>query len=160
MDADTGLTHSLETTPASASDVATAYAVLHGGEERVWGDAGYQGVGKRAENREAAVDWQVAMKPGKRRQWDKAGPEEAAERRKASVRAKVEHPFLYVKRRFGYAKGRCRGLAKNAVGVVQSAHCRALRRRPTRGRSVPTRREAAEGARPDQAPRLEAPFRR
>ena len=29
---------------------------------------------------------------------DKAGPEEAAQRRKASVRAKVEHPFLYVKR--------------------------------------------------------------
>ncbi len=32
---------------------------------------------------------------------------------KASVRAKVEHPFLYVKRRFGYAKVRYRGLAKN-----------------------------------------------
>ena len=73
---------------------------------------------KRAENREAAVDWQVAMKPGKRRQWDKAGPEEAAERRKASVRAKVEHPFLYVKRRFGYAKVRYRGLAKNRQRIA------------------------------------------
>ena len=37
----------------------------------------------------------------------------AAERRKAAGRAKVEHPFLYVKRRFGYAKVRYRGLAKN-----------------------------------------------
>ena len=36
-----------------------------------------------------------------------------AERRKASVRAKVEHPFLKVKRVFGYAKLRYRGLAKN-----------------------------------------------
>ena len=35
------------------------------------------------------------------------------ERRKASIRAKVEHPFLWVKRRFGYAKVRYRGLAKN-----------------------------------------------
>ena len=35
------------------------------------------------------------------------------EKRKASVRAKVEHPFLYVKRHFGYAKVRYRGLAKN-----------------------------------------------
>ena len=37
----------------------------------------------------------------------------AAARRKTAVRAKVEHPFLYVKRRFGYAKVRYRGLAKN-----------------------------------------------
>ena len=57
VDADSGLAHSLETTPANTSDVATAHALLHGGEERVWGDAGYQGVGKREENRAAAVDW-------------------------------------------------------------------------------------------------------
>ena len=36
-----------------------------------------------------------------------------AERAKASLRAKVEHPFLAVKRRFGYDKVRYRGLAKN-----------------------------------------------
>ena len=35
------------------------------------------------------------------------------EKRKASVRAKVEHPFLYVKRHFGYVKVRYRGLYKN-----------------------------------------------
>ncbi len=118
MDAQSGLTHSLETTPANASDVATAHALLHGGEEQVWGDAGYQGVGKREENRDTDVDWQVAMKPGKRKLLDKAGPEEAAEKRKASVRAKVEHPFLYVKRHFGYAKVRCRGLAKNTQRIA------------------------------------------
>ena len=32
---------------------------------------------------------------------------------KASIRAKVEHPFLDVKQIFGYAKARYRGLAKN-----------------------------------------------
>ncbi len=144
VDADTGLTHSLETTAANGSDVATAHAVLHGGEERVWGDAGYQGVGKREENRVADVDWQVAMRPGKRRQLDKAGPEEAAERRKASVRAKVEHPFLYVKRHFGYAKVRYRGLAKNTqriavlLGVHQSAHRGARRHRLTWGSASAT----------------------
>ena len=31
------------------------------------------------------------------------------ERRKASIRAKVEHPFLWMKRRFGYAKVPYRG---------------------------------------------------
>ena len=113
MDAETGLAHSLETTAANVSDVATAHAVLHGDEEEVRGDAGYQGVGKRDENKDAEVDWRTAMKPGRRRQLDKSGPEEAAEKRKASVRAKVEHPFLYVKRHFGYAKVRYRGLAKN-----------------------------------------------
>ena len=118
VDADSGLAHSLQTTPANTSDVATAHALLHGGEERVWGDAGYQGVGKREENRDAALEWEVAMKAGKRRQLDKSGPQEAAEKRKASVRAKVEHPFLYVKRHFGYAKVRYRGLAKNTQRIA------------------------------------------
>ena len=44
--------------------------------------------------------------------------EEAAETRKASVRAKVEHPFLYVKRHFGYAKVRYRGVAKNRQRIA------------------------------------------
>ena len=77
-----------------------------------------RGAGKRAENRDAQVDWQVAMKPGKRRLLDKAGAREAAERGKASVRAKVEHLFLYVKRHFGYAKVRYRGLAKNMQRIA------------------------------------------
>ena len=118
VDAQSGLAHSLQTTPANTSDVATAHALLHGGEERVWGDAGYQGAGKREENRDAALDWEVAMKAGKRRQLDKSGPQEQAEKRKASVRAKVEHPFLYVKRHFGYAKVRYRGLAKNTQRIA------------------------------------------
>ena len=118
VDAASGLTHSLETTPANASDVVTAHALLHGGEECVWGDAGYQGVGKREENWDAEADWRVAMKPGQRRRLDKEGPEEEAERRKASVRAKVEHPFLYVKHHFGYAKVRYRGLAKNTQRIA------------------------------------------
>ena len=47
----------------------------------------------------------------------------AAEKRKAcgqarTVRAKVEHPFLYVKRRFGYGKVRYRGLAKNTQRIA------------------------------------------
>ena len=35
------------------------------------------------------------------------------EKCKASVRAKVEHIFFYVKRMFGYDKVRYRGMAKN-----------------------------------------------
>ena len=71
------------------------------------------GVQKRPEHQGRAVAWQVALKPGLRR---KLAPESAAalaEQRKASVRAKVEHPFLWVKRHFGYATVRYRGLHKN-----------------------------------------------
>ena len=59
-----------------------------------------------------------AMKPGQRRLLDKAGATEATEKHKASVRAKVGHPFLYVKRHFGYAKVRYRGLAKNTQRIA------------------------------------------
>ena len=52
------------------------------------------------------------------RQLDKSGPQEEAEKHKASMRAKVEHPFLYVKRHFGYAKVRYRGLAKNTQRIA------------------------------------------
>ena len=43
----------------------------------------------------------------------KRGYAALTEKRKASIRAKVEHPFLKVKQLFGYAKVRYRGLAKN-----------------------------------------------
>jgi hypothetical protein len=37
---------------------------------------------------------------------------------KASMRAKVGHPFRVIKRQFGYTKARCRGLAKNTAQVL------------------------------------------
>ena len=112
-DARTGLVHSLHTTAANVSDVTEAHRLLHGGESAAWGDAGYQGAEKRPEHAGSEVRWQVAMRPGLRRLLPPGGAEAQAERRKASVRAKAEHPFLYVKRHFGYAKVRYRGLEKN-----------------------------------------------
>ena len=66
VDADTGLVHSVSTTPANAHDVTEAHNLLHGGERVVWCDAGYQGVQKREENLGRQVDWQAAMRPGQR----------------------------------------------------------------------------------------------
>lgn len=40
--------------------------------------------------------------------------QKAVNRTKSNVRAKVEHPFLIIKRLFGFAKTRYRGLNKNA----------------------------------------------
>ena len=113
VDAETGVVHSVTTTPANVNDVTEAHRLLHGGEMRVWGDAGYQGVDKRAENRELEVEWHVAMRPGQRRKLEPGSEVALAEKCKASIRAKVEHPFLCVKRHFGYAKVRYRGLYKN-----------------------------------------------
>ena len=113
VDSETGLVHSFATTSANVHDVTQAHRLLHGGERQVWGDAGYVGVQKREEHLELAVQWQVAMKPGQRRRLEPGGPAAIVEKVKASIRAKVEHPFLDVKRLWGYAKVRYRGLAKN-----------------------------------------------
>ena len=121
VDSETGLVHSFATTSANVHDVTQAHRLLHGGERQVWGDAGYVGVQKREEHLELAVQWQVAMKPGQRRRLEPEDPAAIGEKVKASIRAKVEHPFLDVKRLWGYAKEpalakagvRYRGLTKN-----------------------------------------------
>ena len=123
-DAATGVVHSFATTPANVHDVTQAHRLLHGEEARVWGDAGYVGVQKRAENLGLAVAWQVALsstrslKPGQRRKLAPGSLEAQVEKVKASIRAKVEHPFLDVKQRFNYAKVRYRGLAKNTERIA------------------------------------------
>ena len=109
----TGLVHSVATTAANVADITQVPRLLHGAETQVWGDAGYAGVARRPEHRSRRVDWQVALRPGQRRRLAPGSAAAQAERRKASIRAKVEHPFLYVKRHFGYAQVRYRGLAKN-----------------------------------------------
>ena len=115
VDSETGVVHSVFTTPVNVHDVTQTPTprLLHGGETQVWGDARYQWVDKRSEDRDLRVEWQVVMRLGQRRKLESGSDEAAREKRKASVRAKVEQPFLYVKRRFGYTKVRYRGLTKN-----------------------------------------------
>ncbi len=120
VDADSGLVHSVVGTAASVNDVTQAGSLLHGEEEAAFGGAGDQGVHKRPEA--AGPAWHVAMRPGLRRKLNPfIEPEfiaEQIERAKASVRAKVEHPFRVLKRQFGYTKVRYRGLAKNTAQIV------------------------------------------
>ena len=108
-----GLIHSVETTSANEHDVTVAEKLLHGAEERIWGDAGYTGIEKRDEHLQRIVQWLIAMRPGKRAQLLRNSMIFQAEKHKASVRAKVEHAFFYIKRMFGYNKVRYKGLAKN-----------------------------------------------
>lgn len=113
VDDELGIVHSLTTTAANVHDITEAKNLLHGEEERIRGDAGYQGIEKREEHQSREADWHISMRPGKRRQLDPDGKEAEDEKSKASIRAKVEHPFNYVKRIFGYDKVRYRGLEKN-----------------------------------------------
>ena len=118
VDAQSGLVHSLVGTAANVHDVTQAQALLHGDETDVFGDAGYQGVEKREENLELPVTWHVAMRPGKRKALSKTAVDELLENiehTKASIRAKVEHPFHVVKNLFLHRKTRYKGLAKNTA---------------------------------------------
>jgi IS5 family transposase len=123
-DADSGLVHSVTTTAANVHDITQAHALLHGEETDAFGDSGYRGVEKREEVRaqHAEVNWHLAMMPGKRKLLDKDTPMgailEKLEQTKASIRAKVEHPFRVIKRQFGYVKVKYRGLAKNTANLV------------------------------------------
>jgi transposase, IS5 family len=108
-----GLIHSVETTSAEVHDIAVADKLLHGKEKRFLGDAGYTGIAKREEHKNRKINWMVAMRPGLRAQLPENSLLAIAEKSKASVRAKVEHSFFYIKRMFGYGKVRYRGLAKN-----------------------------------------------
>ena len=92
VDADTGLVHSLSATAANVHDITEAHKLLHGEEKVVWCDAGHQGVQQREEDRELKVDWQVAMRPGKRRKLEHGSDAAVAEKEKASVRTKSLPP--------------------------------------------------------------------
>ena len=107
------LVQSVATTPANVADITQVPHLLHSAEMQVWADAGYTGVARRLEHRGRAIDWQVALRPGQRRCLAPGRAAAQAERHKHSIRAKVEHPFLYVKRHFAYTQVRYRGLAKN-----------------------------------------------
>jgi IS5 family transposase len=111
VDSKEGIVHSVCSTAASVSDVHMLPELLHGDEEKVWGDAGYQG-----QTDAIHVAAPHAQDMTSRRVKTKAGVDEAEKRKnhtKARVRAKVEWPFRIVKRVFGFTKVRYRGLKKN-----------------------------------------------
>jgi IS5 family transposase len=133
--AHSGLVHTVAGTAANVNDLNMAGALLHGDEEAAFGDAGYHGVHKRPEA--AGPTWHVAMRRGLRRKLNPfLEPDFVAERveKKASIRAKVEHPFRVIKRQFGFTKVRYRGLAKNTAQLDECARSAANEReaRPNR----------------------------
>ena len=119
VDAASGLVHTVTTTAANEADVEQIADLLHGKEEQVWADSGYRGAPARVERED--LQWHIAARPSdiaKLPEGRRKAAMKKHEHRKASVRAKVEHPFRVIKRQFGLMKVRFRGLAKNTAHVV------------------------------------------
>ena len=119
VDADSGLVHTVTTTPANEADIEQIADLLHGKEQHVWADSGYRGAQARVDRED--LRWHIAGRPSDIANLPDGRRKAAAqkrEHRKASVRAKVEHPLRVIKRQFGLAKVRFRGLAKNTAHVV------------------------------------------
>ena len=119
VDRRSGLVHTVVTTPANEADIEIVDELLHGKESTVHADAGYTGADKRVTRKK--LTWAIAAKRGKIRAMPEGRKKAAIEKRetaKARIRARVEHPFRVIKRQFGLAKVRFRGLAKNTAHVI------------------------------------------
>ena len=110
-DSESGLTHSATVTTARVHDSQVMGELLHGSEAAVYGDSAYSGRERQQQYEARGIRWRVHRRgcrhralSARDRQWN---------RRRSSVRAKVEHVFHVIKRLWGHHKVRYRGLAKN-----------------------------------------------
>lgn len=118
--AGSGYVHTITATPANVHDINETVKLIRPDDVVAYGDSGYNGIESRKEFKEdphlSTVEFRSNVRPSKIKlnnnypgiQWDRE-----IERRKSSVRSKVEHPFLMVKRQFGYWKVVYRGIRKN-----------------------------------------------
>lgn len=119
VDAGTGYIHSLEETAANVSERDIAAALIRQDDEVLYGDAGYTGLSKRTEFQqdEQLSSLTFRINTRNRLHWPKRAPgfdwDRFMEYQKSRVRCKVEYCFFVIKRIFGYAKVRYRGIKKN-----------------------------------------------
>lgn len=112
VDNRTGLVHSAAVTAANVHDKHLLGDLLHGDERRVYGDSAYA-------HQKALIQQHAPQAKdftNRRVRWNGAidEAERSRNRNKSKIRARVEHVFAVVKRRWGFTKVRYRGLAKNA----------------------------------------------
>ena len=120
-DTKSGLIHSAHTTAANVHDSQVLPDLLHGAETRVYGDSAYRG--QKDAMIEAAPNAKDFTNERAQRNTPLTDAQKEKNRSKSAVRAHVEHPFLHIKRLWGYAKTRYRGLAKNAHRLSLIAMC-------------------------------------
>ncbi len=110
-----GIVHTVTTTTAKDADIAQLPELLRGQETVVHGDRGYyshdavdylrkRGIRSRLQKRAASGHPLSRTEKARNKKW-------------SAARAFVEHPFHVIKRLWGFAKVRYRGLAKNTARV-------------------------------------------
>lgn len=119
-DVGTGYVQTITGTAANAHDIAETSKPLREDDEICYGDSGYIGVEKCSEIKYdehlSNATFRICRRPSKlnvSKNYQGIDWERDIEHRKASVRCKVEHVFLIVKRQFGYSKTAYRGISKN-----------------------------------------------
>jgi transposase, IS5 family len=114
VDSQSGLIHSASVTAGNVHDSQELPNLLHGEETRLYGDSAYRGAKLREQLKDLAPKAKDFTNKRAYRSRPLTEADKETNRRKSSVRSKVEHPFLTLKRIWGFAKVRYRGLAKNA----------------------------------------------
>jgi IS5 family transposase len=111
VDSANKIVHTLVTTAANVHDSAVLSDLLHGGETRVWGDSAYTAKGSLMREKAPRARDFTNKRAYRNRPLSEADRE--TNRRKSSIRSRVEHVFGNIKSIFGFRKVRYRGLAKN-----------------------------------------------
>ena len=113
-DSQSGLIHSASVTAGNVHDSQELHNLLHGKETRLYGDSAYRGEKQRQRLKDIAPKAKDFTNKRAYKNRPLTDSDKETNRRRSSVRSKVEHPFLTLKRIWGFAKVRYRGLAKNA----------------------------------------------
>jgi len=113
VDSQTGLTHSAVVTAANVHDKHPLPDLLHGNEQRVYGDSAYASQKALIESKAPRAQDFTSQRTRRGGVVDELV--RANNRNKSKIRARVEHVFAVLKRLWGFNKVRYRGLAKNAT---------------------------------------------
>ncbi|MGR4868236.1 IS5 family transposase [Variovorax sp. LARHSF232] len=119
VDARHKLIHRVVATSGNVHDGKVLPQLLHGKETAVWGDAAYAGQGQVIAQH---APWAQDFTQHRGRAYKYLSPmQREINRRRSKVRARVEHVIGVIKRIFGFAKVRYRGLAKNGNRLFVAA---------------------------------------
>ena len=113
VDSQSGLAHCAVATAANVHDKHPLPDLLHGNEQRVYGDSAY--ASQKALIASKAPKARDFTNQRTRRRGVVDETQRAKNRNKSRIRARVEHVFGVVKRLWGFGKVRYRGLHKNAT---------------------------------------------
>jgi IS5 family transposase len=108
-----GLVHHVIATHAAAADISQAEALVHGEEREIFGDQAYWSEAQRHAFRARGVRYRVNRRGHRHRPL--TAHQRAINQSRSRHRARGEHAFHVVKRLWGFAKVRYRGLAKNTA---------------------------------------------